>query len=79
VQERLQRAQETIAAAFEAQVARVQQTWLTEALERTEPILEVLRRTRTLDEAAKALGWPAHFHGTVAVHQAVVHRLQGQR
>jgi hypothetical protein len=79
VQDRLQRAQEALDAAFEAQVDHVQQTWLTEALARTEPILEVLRRARTLDEAAKALDRQAHLNGTMALRQAVAQRLQGQR
>jgi hypothetical protein len=79
VLERLQSAQEAIAAAFEAQVDAVQAQWTQEALERCEPILEVLRRARTLDEAATALGRHAHLYGSMAVHQAVVHRLQGQR
>jgi hypothetical protein len=79
VQDRLQRAQEAINEAFEAQVDHIQQVWLLEALERTEPILEVLRRVRALDEALAVLGRQAHLSGTMALRQAVVSRVQGQR
>jgi hypothetical protein len=79
VQDRLQRAQEAINEAFEAQVDHVQQDWLETILERCEPILEVLRRAHTIDEAAKALGRHAHLSGSLALRQAVVSRVQGQR
>jgi hypothetical protein len=79
VLDRLQDAQAAIDNAFSQQVDTIQQAWLQEALERCEPILEVLRRARTLDEAAKALGRQEYLSGSLAVHQAVVHRLQGER
>jgi hypothetical protein len=79
VRDRLQDAQEAIDEAFSQQVDAVQAQWTQEALERTEPVLEVLRRARTLDEAAKALGRQESLSGSQAVAHAVFDRLRGQR
>jgi hypothetical protein len=78
VQERFWRVQEGLHAAFEAQVTAVQQSWLTAILERCEPILELLRRARSLDEAGKALGRPGSLGGTMALRQAVLRLVQEQ-
>ena len=78
VRQRLQGAQLAIAEAWEAQIDTVQAGWTAEALEKTEPVLEVLQRARTLDAAAQALGRQAHLSGSLALRHAVVQRVQGQ-
>jgi hypothetical protein len=79
VLERLQRGQAAIDEAFSQQVDAVQAQWTQEALERCEPILEVLRRARSIDDAAKALGRQGSLSGSQAVAHAVFDRLRGQR